>query len=76
MKIDLDATTLVMLAEWVKHSKAEPEVLTEDQVHVEHLRRQMDEWQRQEDAWWLLIGARLARAALEVALAAEQPEER
>lgn len=59
-----DATTEMMLAEWVKHQATKPTAPEDYLANVDHLRRQMDAWQATEDSWRLLIGMRLANAAL------------
>lgn len=60
----MDRTTEMMLDEWVKHHATRPTAPEDYLANVDHLRRQMDAWQVAEDSWRLLVGLRLANAAL------------
>lgn len=59
-----DRTTEMMLEEWVKHQATKPTAPEDYLANVDHLRRRMDAWQATEDSWRLLVGVRLANAAL------------
>lgn len=61
----LDRVTEMMLEQWADHRAGEPPDAEEYDVHVEHLARRRNEWERENSAWYLLIGTRLARQAIE-----------
>lgn len=65
MYIEADHTTKMMIQAWAKHQKDKPQGTEENLCDVDHLRRRMDEWQKQDSGWRLLIGVRLANRALE-----------
>ena len=59
-----DNLTDMMLDQWAEHQGKRPDAPDDYLANVDHLRRQMDAWQATDDAHRLLIGVRLANAAL------------
>lgn len=65
--LELDRVTRMMLAQWSEHRENEPkEAEDEYAVHVEYLRIRRDRWEQTDNAWRLLLGARLAWQAIEL----------
>lgn len=66
MAVVVDHTTAMMINGLAKHQADRPtDPLDDDYLNVEHLCQRMDDWQRQDNAWRILIGARLVNSALE-----------
>lgn len=60
-----DKVTQMMLEQWSEHRENEPKEADEEYaVHVEHLRIRRDRWESADNAWQLLVGARLAQQAI------------
>lgn len=59
-----DDLTDRMLDQWAEHQGKRPDAPDDYLANVDHLRRQMDAWQAKDDAYRLLIGVRMADAAL------------
>lgn len=57
--------TSMFLAQWAEHRKRKPASYgTDYAVHVDHLRIECDDWKRQDAAFSLLVGSRLAIDAI------------
>lgn len=54
----------MMLDAWAEHQKTRPDVPEEYLVNINHWTLRMDEWERADQAWRLIIGINLANKAL------------
>jgi hypothetical protein len=63
MHVPVDPTTEMMLDAWADHRQAEPTPIGDSAPYFAIA--EIDEWQRLDDAYRLLVGTRLAARALE-----------
>lgn len=64
--LPIDHTTEMFLVEWRKHRASKPDIPEEFAANVDHLRRQMDTWQQEDDGFHAIVSSRLAHAALRI----------
>ena len=65
MNIRVDNTTERLIDAWREHQAKKPDAPEDYLCNVEHLRIRMDEWERQDNGYRAIIGARLSALAME-----------
>ncbi|UPK64928.1 hypothetical protein MYP14_06135 [Rhodococcus pyridinivorans] len=63
--IEVDNVTALLIKEWAKHQSERPSDPADYLAHIDHLRQVMDRWTANDEALRLVIGTRLAQAALD-----------
>ena len=61
----MDKHTEMLIAAWAAHQGLKPDAPADYLVNVDHLRMRMDNWQREDDSYRVLVGSLLATKALD-----------